>query len=59
MDARSIKALDKQIAKRMTAVAAERDRLDDLLATVEQLKDDCADAWNALQNARDALSRLV
>lgn len=48
-----------QIEKRMKAVADERDKLDDLISDLESLKSDCEEAHNHLQDARDALSRLV
>ena len=48
-----------QIAKRQYAVGKERDKLEDLIADLESLKNDCDDAYGALQDARDALSRLL
>lgn len=49
-----IKKIDTQQAR----VAKERDRLDDLISEMEQLKEDCSEAWDNLQDARDALSRM-
>lgn len=48
-----------QIAKRQDAVGKERDKLDELISDLQSLKDDCDEAFDALQTARDALSRLV
>jgi DNA repair exonuclease SbcCD ATPase subunit len=48
-----------QITKRQEAIGKERDKLDDLISELETLKSDCSEAYNALQEARDALSRLV
>ena len=52
-------AIEKQIAKRQEAVAKERDKLDDFIAHLTDLREDCDNAWNCLQDARDALSELV
>ena len=49
----------KQIEKRMAAIAAERDKLDDMISTMNDLKEDCSRAYDSLQEARDALSELV
>lgn len=54
-----IEALIKQIDKRMAGVAAERDRLDEVIAAAEGLKESCERAHDALQDARDALNELV
>jgi hypothetical protein len=48
-----------QIAKRQEAVGAERDKLDELICELGSLAADCDEAYDALQTARDALSRLV
>lgn len=49
----------KQIDKRMKAVAAERDKLDELIRDLEALKENCEEAYDHLQRARDALSEIV
>lgn len=54
-----ITAWMKQIDKRKEAVGKERDKLDDLIGDLQSLKEDCDEAYDALQTARDALSRLV
>jgi uncharacterized coiled-coil DUF342 family protein len=54
-----ITALMKQIDKRKDAVSKERDKIDDLIGDLQSLKEDCDEAYDALQTARDALSRLV
>lgn len=43
----------------MKAVAKERDKLDEAIADMEQLRECCDRAWEDLQSARDALSELV
>jgi hypothetical protein len=49
----------KQIDKRMIAVGKERDKLDDLIGELEHLKENCREAYDDLQRARDSLSELV
>lgn len=53
------KQLIAQITKRQTAIGRERDQLDNLIGELETLRSDCQDAYESLQDARDALSRLV
>jgi len=48
-----------EIEKRMAAVAKERDRLDNLIANVKGLRENCDEAYNHLECARDALSEMV
>lgn len=48
-----------QIAARQKAVGLERDKLDNLIDELRSLREDCDEAYDALQTARDALSRLV
>jgi len=52
-------AIDRTISFHQIRIGVERDSLDNAIATLEQLKEDCEEAWDALQEARDALSRLV
>lgn len=47
------------IEVRMKSVAEERDKLDELIGELEQLKENCSEAHDCLQRARDALSELV
>lgn len=54
-----IKKLLKEIKKRENALANQRDKLDDLIDGLKDLREDCDEAWENLQSARDALSRLV
>ncbi len=54
-----IKKVIKQIKKRENAVAKERDKLDELISELGDLREDCDEAWENLQSARDALSELV
>lgn len=48
-----------QIAIRQESVGKERDKLDELIGELRALREDCDEAYDALQTARDALSRLV
>jgi 5-enolpyruvylshikimate-3-phosphate synthase len=49
----------KQIEKRMDAVAKERDRIDEMIVDLSDLKEDCENAYDSLMVARDALSEMV
>lgn len=49
----------KQIEKHMARVAKERDSLDVFIDELEGLKENCLEAYDNLQCARDALSQLV
>lgn len=49
----------EKIDARKAAVAAERDTIDDLLSDLEELRENCREAWDDLQHARDALSKIV
>lgn len=55
----NIKAIEKRIAKMQEDIGDERDKLDDFIAEIEELKETCEQAWDALQEARDALSQFV
>ena len=55
----NIKQIDKQMQKHMEAVAKSRDDLDEFIATLTDLREDCGDAWDHMERARDALSDLV
>lgn len=50
---------DKKLKERQKAVAAERDKLDNVILEMEGLRECCDEAWGTLQQARDALSELV
>lgn len=50
---------DKILAKRQAAIAAERDKLDDVIDELTGLRESCDEAWDGIQRARDALSELV
>ena len=56
---RKIAALDKALAARQAEVAKARDKLDDTISEWEELRENCIEAHDDLQRARDALSRLV
>lgn len=49
----------EQIEKRKAAIAKERDKLDEAISEMEGLREDCDEAWHCLDNARDALSKIV
>ena len=53
------KAWIKQIEKRQAAIGLERDKLDQAISEMEGLREDYDEAWHHLQDARDALSRMV
>lgn len=55
----TFKEMEKKVQKQMDAVAKQRDALDDDISEMEQLREDCREAYDNLQDARDALSRLV
>jgi hypothetical protein len=59
MNSKSIIKLSAQLKSQMAALAKLRDKLDDTIDAAEMLKADCEEAYDDLQNARDALSRLV
>jgi hypothetical protein len=59
MNKRTIQSWDAKIKVRQDAVAKERDKLDEVIEEINGLRDSCDRAWDALQNARDALSELV
>ncbi len=59
MNKRTIQSWDKKIKQRQAAVARERDKLDEQIEELEMLRESCERAWDALQDARDALSELV
>ena len=43
----------------MAGVAIERDKLDELISEMEDLRENCDEAWDHLERARDALSEMV
>ena len=55
----NINKLVKKLTKHMKAIAIERDKLDELIGDADSLKNDCEEAYQELENARDALSRTV
>lgn len=54
-----IKTWIKELERRQTAIAKERDKLDAAISEMEMLKENCDMAWESLQHARDVLSELV
>jgi len=59
MTKKEIRKIDKMIKLHQDIIAKERDALDAYIETLEDLKEECVRAWDALQDARDALSELV
>lgn len=59
MTANKSASIVKGIEKHMKQVAKDRDKIDEFIQTLEQLREDCQDAFDSLTDARDALSRLV
>lgn len=59
MNKRKIQSIIKGIDKHMKQVAKERDALDDFIDELTSLKEDCNNAHDCLQDARDALSEMV
>lgn len=66
MNKRQIDALIKKIDAHQKGVAKERDRIDETIDSLNSLREDCdqasealLDAKNALENARDELSKQV
>ena len=53
----------RQVLKRLeaeqSAIAERRDRLRDILSTVDELISDCDDAFDGLQDAIDAIERAA
>ena len=59
MNRRSITSAIKEIKKRELSVGKERDKLCDLIDELSELKECCDRAYDALAEAREALSELV
>jgi septal ring factor EnvC (AmiA/AmiB activator) len=54
-----IKSIIRGIDKHMIKIAQDRDKLDEFISDLNSLKEDCDSAYDALIDARDALSRMV
>ncbi len=52
------KTIEKKIAKHQANIAKERDKLDDFISSISALREDCDEAFESLQDARDTLSRM-
>ena len=59
MNKRQLASIQKGIEKHMAKVAKTRDDLEIYIGTLEELREDCINAYNCLQDARDALSEMV
>jgi Skp family chaperone for outer membrane proteins len=55
----NFKEIDKLLAKRMEELAQIRDKLEDDIDTLQELRSNSEEAWYNLEAAREALSRLV
>jgi hypothetical protein len=49
----------KELEKHMKAVKKERDKLDEFISDLEDLREDCDNSYDLLISARDALSEIV
>lgn len=58
-DTQKLKQAQKILERQQAAVAKVRDKLDDDIGTLQELLEDCYTALSYLDDARDALSRLV
>ena len=59
MTNRELKSIKAKIDRHMKQLAKDRDYLDKTISELEGLKDCCDRAYDALWDARDALSELV
>ena len=59
MTKREAKRIQAMIEKHMKAVGQRRDKLDEAIGELEDLRNVCQNAYDALWDARDALSELV
>ena len=59
MNKRQLTSIQKGIEKHMAKVAKTRDQLDEFISDMQALKEDCDKAYDALIDARDALSEMV
>jgi len=59
MNKRKTQSIIKGIDKHMKQIAKDRDKLDEFIDELTSLKEDCDEAHDCLQRARDALSELV
>lgn len=59
MNKRTARSMDAKIAACSKKIAAERDKLDEIISGAMQIVDDCDEALIDLERARDALSRWL
>lgn len=59
LDKKAVAKLVRDIDRQMQRIAKERDKLDDIISTANAVLNDCDEARDDLQRARDALSRYV
>jgi len=59
MNKKQVSGWMKQIDKRLTAMAKERDALDDIISKFQDLEEVYTKAMDSLTEARDALSEFV
>jgi chromosome segregation ATPase len=56
---RGVRSIDTKLAAHMKQVATARDKLDETIGELTSLREDCDEAYDCLQRARDALSEMV
>jgi hypothetical protein len=56
---KQIDKFDKMMEQELTKVGKVRDGLDEKISEMSDLRENCEEAWDNLQRARDALSELV
>ena len=59
MSALTVEQIAQEISVHMETIAKQRDALDAFIDDLTMLKEDCAEAYDSLLYARDALSRMV
>jgi len=59
LDPTKVREFMDEIEKKQKDVGKVRDQIDEMISEMGMLREDCVEAWDNLQDARDALSRLV
>ena len=55
----NLKDVIEKVEDQMKAVGRERDKIDNLIGDLTSLRDACEEAYDALWDAREALSEIV
>ena len=58
-DSLKLKEFIEEVKIRMESIGNERDKINELIVEMSELKENCDDALDSLENARDSLSELV